>query len=129
MSEANGLDACFSLDSRDAILAALADAERKGFAFAGPARAAMLDKSPTSQAIALRQMAVGASIDFDEALRVEYRIVSRVCRGRDFYEGVRARIVDKDNHPQWSAPPSQAEVDAYFAPIGDDELRFPGGGA
>ena len=126
MNEADGLDACFSHGSRDAILASLADAERGGFAFAGPARAAMLDKSPTSQAIALRQMALGPSIDFDEALRVEYRIVSRVCRGRDFYEGVRALIVEKDNRPQWSAPPSQAEVDAYFAPLGDDELRFPG---
>lgn len=126
MNEADGVDACFSLDSRDAILSALAEAERKGFAFAGPASAAMLDKSPTSQAIALRQMAVGPSIDFDEALRVEYRIVSRLCRGRDFYEGVRALIVDKDNRPHWSAPPSKTEVDAYFAPIGDDELRFPG---
>ena len=86
----------------------------------------MLGKSPTSQAIALRQMAAGASIDFDEALRIEYRIVSRICRGRDFYEGVRALIVDKDNRPQWSAPPSEAEVDAYFAPIGDEELSFPG---
>ena len=129
MNEADRLDACFSLDSRDAIQAALAEAERKGLAFAGPARAAILDKSPTSQAIALRQMAVGPSIDFDEALRVEYRIVSRVCRGRDFYEGVRALIVDKDNRPRWSAPPSKVEVDAYFAPIGDDELRFPGQGA
>ncbi len=128
MSDADGLDACFSLDSRDAILAALAKAERKA-AFAGPAQAAMLDKSPTSQAIALRQMAVGRTADFDEALRVEYRIVSRICRGRDFYEGVRAVIIDKDNRPQWSPPPTAAEVDAYFAPIGDDELRFPGRGA
>jgi enoyl-CoA hydratase/carnithine racemase len=128
MNEADGVDDCFSLDSQDAILAALFEAERKGFAFAGPARAAMLDKSPTSQAIALRQMAVGPSVDFDEALRIEYRIVSRVCRGRDFYEGVRAVIVDKDNRPEWSAPPTAAEVDAYFAPIGDDELRFPGPG-
>ncbi len=128
-NEADGLDACFSLDSRDAILAALVEAEQHGFAFAGSAHAAMLGKSPTSQAIALRQMAAGASIDFDEALRVEYRIVSRICRGRDFYEGVRALIVDKDNRPQWSAPPSEAEVQAYFAPIGDDELSFPGGAA
>jgi enoyl-CoA hydratase len=129
MNEAEGVAACFSLGSRDAILAALTEAEGKGFAFAGPARAAMLDKSPTSQAIALRQMAIGPSIDFDEALRIEYRIVSRVCRGRDFYEGVRARIVDKDNHPQWSAPPTVEEVDAYFAPIEDDELSFAGPGA
>jgi len=85
----------------------------------------MLDKSPTSQAIALRQMALGPSLDFDEALRVEYRIVSRVCRGRDFYEGVRAVIVDKDNRPQWSAPPTKAEVEAYFAPLRGGELTFP----
>ena len=56
-----------------------------------------MEKSPTSQAIALRQMALGATIDFDEALRMDYRIVSRICRGHDFYEGVRAVIVDKDN--------------------------------
>ena len=58
-------------------------------------------------------------------MRVEYRIVSRICRGHDFYEGVRALIVDKDNRPKWSAPPSKAELDAYFAPIGAAELTFP----
>ena len=127
MEEAEGLrTSCFSLHGREAILAALAEAERDGASFAGPARAAMLGKSPTSQAIALRQMAVGAEINFDEALRIEYRIVWRVCRGRDFYEGVRAVIIDKDNRPQWSAPPSHAQVEAYFASLGDDELNFPG---
>jgi enoyl-CoA hydratase len=125
MAEADGLDACFSLDSRDLILMALEAAEARGFAFAAPARAAMQGKSPTSQALALRQMALGPKVDFDEALRIEYRIVSRVCRGRDFYEGVRAVIVDKDNRPAWSAPPSATEVDAYFATLGDDELTFP----
>jgi enoyl-CoA hydratase len=125
MNEGEGLEACFSLDSRDAILGGLAETERKGFAFAAPARAAMLEKSPTSQTIALRQMAIGTGVDFDEALRVEYRIVSRLCRRPDFYEGVRAVILDKDNRPRWSPPPSKAEVDAYFEPLGDDELTFP----
>ncbi len=125
VGEADGLAACFSLNDREAILAALAAADREGLAFAAPACAAMLTKSPTSQALALRQMAVGPKVDFDEALRIEYRIVSRVCRGHDFYEGVRALIVDKDNRPVWSKPPSAAEVDAYFAPLGDDELTFP----
>ena len=125
LAEADGLDACFSLGDRDAILDGLAVAAGRGLAFAAPAREAMLGKSPTSQALALRQMALGPSVDFDEALRIEYRIVSRVCRGHDFYEGVRALIVDKDNRPAWSPPPSPAEVDAYFAPLGDDELTFP----
>jgi len=128
MREADGVEAAFSRGSREEILDALADTEREGFAFAAPARAAMLGKSPTSQAIALRQMELGPTLEVREALRVEYRIVSRICRGHDFYEGVRALIIDKDNRPRWSAAPSQAELDAYFAPIGD-ELTFPAGAA
>jgi enoyl-CoA hydratase len=122
--EAEAMEACFSGRDRTAILEALREAETQGRAFAAPARAAMLEKSPTSQAIALRQMALGATIVFDEALRMDYRIVSRICRGHDFYEGVRAVIIDKDNRPRWSSPPSRAEVDAYFAPV-DDDLEFP----
>jgi enoyl-CoA hydratase len=128
MGEAEGIEASFSRPDREAILDALRQAEKRGRAFAAPARAAMLEKSPTSQAIALRQMTLGRTIDFDQALRMDYRIVSRICRGSDFYEGVRAVIVDKDNRPQWSPPPSPAEVDAYFAPLGDSELTFPAPG-
>ena len=123
-SEAKAIEACFSGPDRDAILDALSNAQTEGHAFAAPARTAMLEKSPTSQAIALRQVKLGATLDFDEALRMDYRIVSRICRGHDFYEGVRAVIVDKDNRPRWAPPPSRAEVDAYFAPL-DDELQFP----
>ncbi len=125
--EAGDIEACFSQPDREAILDALGEAEKRGHAFAARARTAMLEKSPTSQAIALRQMTLGRAIDFDEALRMDYRIVSRICRGHDFYDGVRAVIVDKDNRPQWAPPPSRAEIDAYFAPL-DDELAFPAAG-
>jgi enoyl-CoA hydratase len=128
IGEVEDIEACFSRPDREAILDALSQAGRRGRAFAAPARTAMLEKSPTSQAIALRQMALGRAIDFDQALRMDYRIVTRICRSRDFYEGVRAVIVDKDNRPQWSPAPSPAEVDAYFAPLGDGELTFPARG-
>jgi enoyl-CoA hydratase len=123
--EAKAIESCFSQPDRTAILEALHEAEMQGRAFAAPARAAMLEKSPTSQAIALKQMAMGATIDFDEALRMDYRIVSRICRAHDFYEGVRAVIVDKDNRPNWAPEPSRAEIDAYFTSLGDGELKFP----
>jgi enoyl-CoA hydratase/carnithine racemase len=129
IGEAEGIEACFSRANRAAILEALSEAETHGGPFAAPARSAMMEKSPTSQAIALRQMALDATIDFDDALRMDYRIVSRICRGHDFYEGVRAVIVDKDNRPRWSPPPSQAEIDAYFAPLGHSELKLPASGA
>ncbi len=90
----------------------------------------MAGKSPTSVAIALRQMQLGATLSFEDAMRVELRIVTRICRGHDFYEGVRATIVDKDNRPQWRPAagerPDPADIDAYFAPLGAEELRLPG---
>jgi enoyl-CoA hydratase len=59
-------------------------------------------------------------------MRAEFRIVSRVIHGFDFYEGVRAVIVDKDNKPRWSpaslAEVSDAEVERHFAPLGGEEL-------
>lgn len=126
IGEAETLEACFAYDSVEAIMAALVEAEKNGRALGKRARDATLGKSPTSLAIVVRQMAIGASIDFREALRVEFRIVSRVCRGHDFYEGIRAVIIDKDNRPQWSPPPSPEEIAAYFAPLGEDELQLPG---
>ena len=61
-------------------------------------------------------------------MRAEYRIVSRVIHGHDFYEGVRAVIVDKDNKPRWQpatlAEVSAAEVERHFAPLGGAELAL-----
>ena len=76
-------------------------------------------------------MREGRSADIEAALRIEFRIVTRICRMGDFYEGVRAVIIDKDNQPGWS-PARLEEVDpgavaACFAPLGADELTFAGG--
>ena len=77
----------------------------------------------------LRQLQIGGSLTFEEAMRTEFRIVSRVCRGHDFYEGVRAVIVDKDMKPQWRPAPGEpipaADIDAYFAPLAPaEELKL-----
>ncbi|HET6492619.1 MAG TPA: enoyl-CoA hydratase/isomerase family protein [Burkholderiales bacterium] len=83
-------------------------------------------KSPLSLKIALRQMRLGPRLTFTAAMRTEFRIVSRIVRGHDFYEGVRAVIIDKDNTPRWRpadlAAVSEAEVERHFAPLGAAEL-------
>ena len=127
------IDSCFDAGTVEGVLAKLDARAAAGSAFAAKCAATMRTKSPTSMAIALRQCEIGPHMDFMEAMRTEYRIVSRVARGHDFYEGVRAVIIDKDNAPKWS-PAASAEVtttqiDAYFAPLGVDELKLRGDAA
>lgn len=92
--------------------------------FAREAAATIRTKSPLSLKIALAQLRRGQSLDFDACLRTEFRIVSRVVTGHDFYEGIRAVIVDKDHRPRWRPPTldavSDAEVERYFAPLADE---------
>ena len=79
------------------------------------------EKSPTSLMVAHRQLREGRELTFEDAMRLEYRIVSRILFGHDFYEGIRAQVIDKDREPRWS-PPTLADVDtqsiaAHFAPL------------
>ena len=127
------IDRCFSAGSLTEMLARLDRVAATGSAFAARAAAAMRKNAPLSMAIFLRQMREAPNLDFAATMDMEYRIVSRICRAQDFYEGVRALIVDKDHAPQWR-PASLAEVDAgavarYFAPIAGAELGLaPGAG-
>ncbi len=83
-------------------------------------------KSPTATKLAFRQIREGKSLDFDDGMRMEFRMVNRVIAGHEFYEGVRATIIDKDGAPKWLpvtlAQVSDAEIDKYFAPLGNKEL-------
>jgi enoyl-CoA hydratase len=71
----------------------------------------------------------GKQWDFATCMQMEFRIVSRVIRGHDFYEGVRAVIVDKDNAPRWQPATLDAvsddEVERHFADLGGDRLELP----
>lgn len=121
------LDRCFAAESVEAILAAL-DAE--GTDWAAQQAAAMRAKSPTSLKIAFRQLRLGRDLSFDDCLTMEYRLSQRVMAGHDFFEGVRAVVIDKDNAPRWRPARlddvTAAEIDACFAPLGAADLRFDG---
>jgi enoyl-CoA hydratase len=125
------IDRCFAGGSVEEVLDTLAAEAAKGSAHAGWAaetRAGLLTKSPTSLKITLRQLTVGRDYDLEAALALEYRLTQHVMAAHDFYEGVRAMLIDKDQNPRWQ-PATLAEVDdgmveAYFATIGDRELRF-----
>ncbi|GJE27079.1 enoyl-CoA hydratase/isomerase family protein [Methylobacterium organophilum] len=122
------IDECFGAESVAAVLARLDAAAEAGSAFAGETAALIRTRSPTSLSIAFEQMRRGPGLSFAEAMLTEYRLCDRVMRGSDFYEGVRAVIVDKDNAPRWQ-PDRLDAVDpqgiaAAFGPLASAEPRF-----
>ncbi|MEP0944478.1 MAG: enoyl-CoA hydratase/isomerase family protein [Rhizobiaceae bacterium] len=83
-------------------------------------------KSPTSLEIAFRQITNGADLDIVGCMKMEYRILKRILVGTEFYEGIRAAIIDKDRSPKWQ-PATLSEVDAAsiaanFDDLGSEEL-------
>jgi enoyl-CoA hydratase len=118
------IDRVFAKGSVEEILAAL-DAEHTDWS--RDTAKTIRTKSPTSLKVAFRQLREGRKLEFDDCMRMEYRMVQRVVAGHDFYEGVRATILDKDGAPKWSPPDlagvGAADIDTYFAPL-DRELIF-----
>ena len=117
------IDRHFGHDSVEAIFASLrSDPD----AWAVQQISSLEKYSPLALKITFRQIRAGATLSFDDCMRMEWRLASRVADGHDFYEGVRALLVDKDNAPAWRparlAEVSDAAVDAMFAPQPGDEL-------
>jgi enoyl-CoA hydratase len=132
MQRKEAVDRLFAGDMVENILAALDREAASGSGHAEWAQktaATIRTKSPLSLKLALAQVRRGKVWDFDTCMRMEFRIVSRIIQGHDFYEGVRAVIVDKDNQPRWQpatlADVGEAEVECHFAPLGPAELVIP----
>ena len=85
-------------------------------------------KSPTSLKLTFRQIREGAAKNFDDCMKQEWRMVNRVIKGADFYEGVRALLVDKDRNPSWTPAKlekvSDADIAAYFEPLDTGDLKI-----
>jgi len=118
------IDRHFAGETVEDILARLDAGEAPAPALAATVRS----KAPLSLKIALAQLRRGPHWSFDECMRAEFRIVSRIVRGVDFYEGVRAVIIDKDDAPRWRpaslSEVTDAEVERHFAPL-ERELVLP----
>jgi enoyl-CoA hydratase len=85
---------------------------------------ALAKLSPTSMKITFKQIRDGASMSFEDIMTMEYRMSQGCMAGHDFYEGVRAVLIDKDNAPQWQ-PAKLADVTddivaRHFAPVSND---------
>jgi len=120
------IDTVFGLDGVEEIVRALSASEGE---WARTALDAMKRNAPTSLKVTFEQLRRGASLDFADCMRMEYRLACRMATAHDFAEGIRARIIDKDGSPRWKPARledvDEAAVAAMFAPL-ERELLLDG---
>lgn len=118
------IDSCYAGDDAEEIVRGL----RGSGGEAAEAADTIEAKSPTAVKVALESLRRVQGLTLDEALAQEYRVGLRFLIGPDFREGIRAQVVDKDRNPQWKpaslAEVTPADVERYFAPLGDRELNL-----
>ncbi|AUM15789.1 3-hydroxyisobutyryl-CoA hydrolase [Rhodococcus ruber Chol-4] len=124
LAQRSWIDAAYSAPTVEEIVARLQAAEEP------EARAAaeqILGKSPVALKATLRSVRHARELgSLEEVLNEEYRVSLASLRSHDLVEGIRAQVVDKDRNPAWSpatlADVTDADVDAYFQPLGELEL-------
>lgn len=114
------IDRLFAGDSLDQIFTNLEnDAKTENGEWAMGQLAKLKKMSPTSMKVTFEQLKRGKSLDFNDNLINEFRAVCLIMAENDFYEGVRAILLDKDMAPKWNPTGfdgvTSEIVDAHFA--------------
>ncbi len=104
----------------------LAEMAAAGDNWAEKTHSALRRNAPLSVAAAFEAINMAKQMNtIEDCLALEYRFAHRALIGQDFYEGVRAAVIDKDKNPKWD--PSTLEtvspesVAAMLSSLGADE--------
>jgi enoyl-CoA hydratase len=121
------IDRAFAASRVEDIIAAL---EEDGSAFARETVAEIAAKSPTALKLALALLrAARKEPGLEPALERDFAAARALVVGPDFYEGIRAAIIDKDRAPKWRpatlAEVSEADVARWLEPTGDRVFSVP----
>lgn len=93
------IDTFFAADALDQLFQQLTDSEA---AWAQETAQLLRQKSPTSLWVTQTAMRQGRSLDLADCLAMEHGVSRQFFQTPDFYEGVRAVVIDKDQAPKWS---------------------------
>nr|NP_001014338.1 3-hydroxyisobutyryl-CoA hydrolase, mitochondrial [Danio rerio]Q58EB4.1 RecName: Full=3-hydroxyisobutyryl-CoA hydrolase, mitochondrial; AltName: Full=3-hydroxyisobutyryl-coenzyme A hydrolase; Short=HIB-CoA hydrolase; Short=HIBYL-CoA-H; Flags: Precursor [Danio rerio]AAH91995.1 3-hydroxyisobutyryl-Coenzyme A hydrolase [Danio rerio]AAI64778.1 Hibch protein [Danio rerio] len=123
--QTEAIDRLFSAGSVEEIVENL---KKDGSAFALKQAETLAKMSPTSLKLTFRQIEEGARMSLQEVFMMEYRLSQACMNGHDFYEGVRAVLIDKDQSPKWKpstlAGVSEQFVDKCFSSLDERDLKL-----
>ncbi|KAF8090831.1 hypothetical protein N665_0465s0012 [Sinapis alba] len=130
----DAIDRCFSRRTVEEIISSLErEVTQEPYDWISETIEALKKASPASLKISLRSIREGRSQEVGECLIREYRMVCHVMKGeisKDFLEGCRAILIDRDRNPKWE--PRRLEemkdsmVDQYFKRVEErEDLKLP----
>jgi len=119
------IDDAFSRDTALECVARLGEMSEGGDQWARTTLEAIRASCPLSVAATFAAIRSANERSLEQCLAAEYRFSYKALLGSEFYEGVRAAVVDKDRAPKWH-PATLEQVTpemtaAALAPIGDKE--------
>lgn len=111
------IEECFSEKTVEKIIISLEKQDDWGKEVA----AILKTKSPTSLKVTLQALQQAADLEFNEAIQQEFRMTNHFLEHHDFFEGIRAILVDKDQTPHWEPATlkevSKTMINEYFASL------------
>lgn len=127
LAHRDAIDRLFASDKLEEIFA---DLQADDSEWATQQLATLNAKSPQTMKVSLKLLLDGKSMPtFEDEMRQEFAVASKVVQRHDFIEGVRAVIIDKDNAPRWNpATPDEVSdhlIDQIFAPLPADQEWSP----
>lgn len=112
------IDEHFAYDYVEDIVSSLKRAALAGCSWALETLAHLQEKSPTSLKVTLEQLKRGKNLSLEECFQMEVELSVQFMQHHDFFEGVRAILVEKDKNPQWLPTRledvSESTVESYF---------------
>lgn len=116
------------LFDRESVADILSALDADGSDWAAQQAKLMRRKSPMAMATTLEALRRGAELDFRDAMTMELDLSLNFLTIQDFYEGIRAQLIDKDRNPKWShesvSDVSDEQVERMFRESANPRQEF-----
>ncbi|MCX7122057.1 MAG: enoyl-CoA hydratase/isomerase family protein [Gammaproteobacteria bacterium] len=116
LPNAEEIKICFCYETIEEIMGAL---KKQDSPWSHATLAKLQKASPTSLKVTLKHLWQSRNQSFDETISVDFCIARTMLSHHDFFEGIRATIIDKDKTPHWEpalfSDVHEVDIQPYFS--------------